>query len=185
VNVPIRNIIIRAVICFDDLSPIQQETVAQDRKLTNAGLRTTLSYVKVAHNVKLGATYQQTFRDENDNLGIVDNGLLPSLADGNGNPCFANGVSLNSPCSDLLPFDLTRGGSLFVSRGHTDVKQLALYVEDQITKGNWSFNVAPRGDFYNGLTTHKEPEPRVSPTTSSERTQSWSFLCTSLGDALQ
>ena len=30
---------------FDDLSPIQQETVAQDRTLTNAGLRSSLSYV--------------------------------------------------------------------------------------------------------------------------------------------
>ena len=46
-------------------------------------------------------------------------------------------------------------------RGHTDVKQLALYVQDQITKGNWSFNVGLRGDFYNGLTTHKEA--RASP----------------------
>lgn len=146
---------------FDDLSPIQQESVAQDRTLTNAGLRTTLSYVKGVHNIKLGATYQQTLLNENDNLGIVDNGLLPSLSDANGNPCFVNGVALGSPCSDLLPFDLTRGGNLFGFRGHTDVKQLALYLQDQITKGNWSFNVGLRGDFYNGLTTHKEPQPRV------------------------
>jgi hypothetical protein len=146
---------------FDDLSPIQQESVAQDRALTNAGLRTALSYVKGAHNIKLGATYQQTFLNENDNLGIVDDGLLPSLSDGNGNPCFVNGVALTSPCSDLLPYDLTRGGGLFAFRGHTDIKQLALYVQDQITKGNWSFNVGLRGDFYNGLTTHKEPEPRL------------------------
>src|SRR5690349_12177910 len=155
---------------FDDLSPIQQETVAQDRKLTNAGLRTTLSYVKGAHNIKLGATYQQTLLDENDNLGIVDNGLLPSLVDGNGNPCFASGVTLNSPCSDLLPFDLTRGGNLFAFRGHTDVKQLALYVQDQITKGNWSLNIGLRGDFYNGLTTHKEPEPRLGLAYNIKRT---------------
>src|SRR2546421_5449376 len=146
---------------FDDLSPIQQESVAQDRTLTNAGLRTALSYVKGAHNIKLGATYQQTFLNENDNLGIVDNGLIPSLTDANGNPCFVNGVALDSPCSDLLPFDLTRGGGLFAFRGHTDVKQLALYVQDQITKGNWSFNIGLRGDFYNGLTTHKGPKPRL------------------------
>jgi hypothetical protein len=155
---------------FDDLSPIQQESVAQDRTLTNAGLRTALSYVKGAHNIKLGATYQQTFLNENDNLGIVDNGLLPSLTDGNGNPCFVNGVALFSPCSDLLPYDLTRGGGLFAFRGHTDVKQLALYVQDQITKGNWSFNVGLRGDFYNGLTTHKEPEPRLGLAYNIKRT---------------
>ena len=155
---------------FDDLSPIQQESVAQDRTLTNAGLRTSLSYVKGAHNIKLGATYQQTFLNENDNLGIVDNGLLPSLTDGNGNPCFVNGVALASPCSDLLPYDLTRGGGLFAFRGHTDVKQLALYVQDQITKGNWSFNVGLREDLYNGLSTHKEAEPRLGLAYNIKRT---------------
>ena len=155
---------------YDDLSPIQQESVAQDRTLTNAGLRTALSYVKGIHNIKLGATYQQTFLNESDNLGIVDNGLLPSLTDGNGNPCFVNGVALGSPCSDLLPYDLTRTGGLFAFRGHTDVKQLALYVQDQITKRNWSFNVGLRGDFYNGLTTHKEPEPRLGLAYNIKRT---------------
>jgi Carboxypeptidase regulatory-like domain len=146
---------------FDDLSPIQQESVAQDRKLTNSGLRTSLSYVKGAHNIKVGATYQQTFLNENDNLGIVDKGFIPSLTDVNGNPCFVSGVALDSPCSNLVPFDLTRGGGLFSFRGHTDVKQLALYMQDQITKGDWSFSVGLRGDFYNGLTTHKEAEPRL------------------------
>lgn len=146
---------------FDDLSPIQQESVAQDRTLTNAGVRSSLSYVKGMHNLKIGGIYQQTFLNENDALGIVDNGLIPSLTDSNGNPCLVNGMAVASPCSDLLPFDLTRGGSLFNFRGHTDVKQLALYIQDQITKGAWSFNVGLRGDFYNGLTTHKEAEPRV------------------------
>jgi hypothetical protein len=146
---------------FDDLSPIQQETVAQDRTLTNAGLRSDLSYVKGIHNIKVGATYQQTFLNENDHLGIVDNGFLPAQTDANGNPCFVNNVALDSPCTDLLPFDLTRGGTLFFFKGHTDVKELALYIQDQITKGNWSFNVGLRGDFYNGLTTHKEAEPRL------------------------
>ena len=146
---------------FDDLSPIQQETVTQDRTLTNAGLRSDLSYVKGIHNVKIGATYQQTFLNENDHLGIVDNGFLPSQTDANGNPCFVNDVALDSPCTDLLPFDLTRRGSQFLFKGHTDVKELALYAQDQITKGNWSFNLGLRGDFYNGLTTHKEAEPRL------------------------
>ena len=132
---------------FNDLSPIQQESVAQDRTLTNAGLRTDVSYVKGIHNVKIGATYQQTFLNENDSLGIVD-------------PTFNDPASASfSPV--LAPYDLTRGGTLFTFRGHTDVKQLALYIQDQITKGNWSFNVGLRGDFYNGLTTHKEAEPRV------------------------
>ncbi|HWY56919.1 MAG TPA: TonB-dependent receptor [Terriglobales bacterium] len=148
---------------FADLGPtnLQRETVGQDRTLTNAGLRSDLSYVKGIHNLKAGAVYQQTFLDENDTLGIVDPTLLPSLTDANGNPCFAANVALASPCTDLLPFDLTRGGGRFTFKGHTDVKELALYVQDSITKGAWAFNLGLRGDFYNGLTTHKEPEPRL------------------------
>jgi hypothetical protein len=155
---------------FDDLSPIQQESVAQDRTLTNAGLRSDLAYVKGIHNVKIGATYQQTFLNENDKLGIVDNGFLPSLTDGSGAPCFVGNVAVASPCTDLLPFDLTRAGGLFTFRGHTDVKQLALYIQDQITKGNWSLNLGLRGDFYNGLITHKEAEPRVGVAYNIKRT---------------
>ncbi len=61
----------------------------------------------------------------------------------------------------LLPFDLTRGGTLFPFLGHTDVKELGLYVQDTITTGNWSFNVGIRGDIYNGLTKASQAEPRL------------------------
>ncbi len=71
---------------FADLGPIQQETVAQDRTLTNAGLRSDLSYVKGIHNVKLGATYQQTFLDENTRFGIVDPFLNAPCLDASGAP---------------------------------------------------------------------------------------------------
>jgi len=45
---------------------------------------------------------------------------------------------------DLLPFDLTRAGVYSLSAVNTDVKQLALYIQDQITKGNWSLNLGLR-----------------------------------------
>ena len=61
----------------------------------------------------------------------------------------------------LAPYDLTRGGSPYDFNGHTDVKELALYVRDNITKGNWSFNLGMRGDLYNGITTASQAEPRV------------------------
>jgi hypothetical protein len=134
---------------FADLGPtnLQRETVGQDRNLTNAGLRSDISYVKGINNIKAGATYQQTFLNETDRLGIVD-------------------PTLNDPASPdfnpvLAPFDLTRGGTLFTFNGHTDVKELGVYIQDSITKGNWSLNLGVRGDFYNGLTTHKEGEPRL------------------------
>jgi len=161
---------------FADLGPtnLQRETVGQDRTLTNAGLRAQLSYVKGIHNMKAGAVYQQTFLNENDQLGIVDPTLLPSLSDANGNPCYnaTTHQAIDAPCTDLLPFDLTQpgGGRLFNFNGHTDVKELALYVEDNITKGPWAFNLGLRGDFYNGLSTHKEGEPRLGVAYNIKRT---------------
>jgi hypothetical protein len=65
----------------------------------------------------------------------------------------------------LLPFDLTRGGSLFSTSSsfplHADVKELAIYVQDTITWKDWSFNVGIRGDKYNGLTAAGQAEPRL------------------------
>jgi hypothetical protein len=58
-------------------------------------------------------------------------------------------------------YDLTRGGSEYAYFGHTDVKELALYVEDQIKAGNWLFNVGIRGDIYNGLAKAQQAEPRL------------------------
>jgi hypothetical protein len=70
-------------------------------------------------------------------------------------------MALAAPCSNLLPYDLTREGSVYGFQGHTDVKELSIYAQDAITKGNWSLNLGLRGDFYNGLVTHREAEPRV------------------------
>ena len=146
---------------FADLGPINSETISQDRKLTNTGVRADISHVKGIHNIKAGVTYQQTFLDENDRLGIIDPNLLPSQTDAAGNPCFVGNVALDAPCTTLLPIDLTRGGSQFTFLGHTDVKELSLYVQDTITKGSWSFNLGIRGDMYRGLSTANQAEPRV------------------------
>jgi hypothetical protein len=151
---------------FADLAPdLQQETLSQDRTLTNAGIRSDVSSVKGIHNLKAGVTYQHTFLDENNRFGIVDPTFLGSLTDADGNPlnCLdVNGDPLpGTTCATLAPYDLTRGGGLFPFNGHTDVKLLSLYVQDAITKGNWSLNLGLRGDIYNGLTSHKEAEPRI------------------------
>jgi hypothetical protein len=144
-----------------DLGPINSETINQDRNLTNAGIRSDISYVKGIHNVKAGVTYQHTFLNENDSLGIIDPNLLPSTTDAAGNPCFVGGAALAAPCTTLLPIDLTRGGGLFTFNGHADIKELSMYVQDTITKGKWSFNLGIRGDIYNGLSAASQAEPRV------------------------
>lgn len=147
---------------FDDFSPLlQSETIAQDRTLGNLGVRSDVSYVKGRHNIKAGVTFQHTFLTEKDNLGIVDSTFIPSLTDENGDPCFVAGVAIADPCSLLLPFDLTRGGTLFGFHGHTDVKEIGLYLQDTITAGNWSFNLGLRSDIYRGISSDTQAEPRV------------------------
>ncbi len=75
------------------------------------------------------------------------------MIESDGNPGTFNSV--------LLPYDLTRGGGFYKYFGHTDVKELALYIEDEIKAGNWDFNLGMREDLYNGLTDANQAEPRL------------------------
>jgi hypothetical protein len=152
-------------------------TLNQQRKLTNAGLRSDVSYVKGIHNIKAGATFQHTFLTENFNFGITDPAFLPSLTDANGAPCFntVTNQPIDAPCTDLFPFDLSHphaGVGLFPFRGHTDVKELALYVQDTITKGNWAFNLGIRGDWYRGIVHDWQPQPRLGAAYNIKKTNS-------------
>jgi Carboxypeptidase regulatory-like domain/TonB-dependent Receptor Plug Domain len=183
---------------FADLGPadLQSESIAQNRTLANTGLRTDLSYVKGMHNIKVGATYQQTFLTENFGLGIVaptlNSPCLTLSTDTNPNApvagfadpadCGVNDLQPNiaanpnavAPFVPLLGcYDLTRpapavgdncagaASTSFLFHGHTDVKETALYIQDSITKGRWSFNLGLRGDLYNGLTVAHQAEPRL------------------------
>jgi hypothetical protein len=153
---------------FADFSPdLQAQTITQDRKLTNAGLRADVSYAKGIHNIKVGATYQQTFLTENDKLATVDPGFLGLFfltgAPTPGTPCL-DPITHNPtgpPCTTLAASDLTRGGSPFTFHGHTDIKETALYVQDSITKGSWAFNLGIRGDIYNGFSKDGQAQPRL------------------------
>ncbi len=165
---------------FADLGPIQQETVQQYRTLTNTGIHSDLSWAKGIHNVKVGAVYQQTFLRENLTTGLVDPALNAPCVDSDGNPvngfsdpgqCGASGLTSNDAFNPiLLPYDLTRSGGQYTWHGRTDVKQLALYAQDQITKGPWLLNIGLRGDFYNGLAVQKMAEPRVGLSYNIKRT---------------
>jgi len=156
-----------------DLGPtnLQTSSISQYRTLTNAAVHGDYSYVKGVHNLKAGFQYGHTFLREHDSLGIVDNTYNSPCVDSNGNPLpgYANPSQCNGVTSYpntnyltvLAPYDLTRGGTDYASFGHTDVKELALYIEDQIKAGNWNFNVGLRGDMYNGLTVASQAEPRL------------------------
>lgn len=163
-----------------DLGPIQGQSISQYRTLTNTGLRTDYNLQKGPNSIKIGALYQHTFLRENDLLGIVDSAYNAPCLDANANPiaglrdpgqCAGAGLQANDGSNPnangnafnpvLLPYDLTRGGGEFRFRGRADVKELGLYVQDQLKAGNWVFNLGMRGDLYNGLAVARQAEPRV------------------------
>jgi Carboxypeptidase regulatory-like domain len=155
-----------------DLGPanLQTSSIFQNRTLTNAAVHSDFTWTRGIHNVKLGAQYGQTFLRESDALGIVDStySLSAPCVDANGNPLpgytadsCPQGQQNPNYLPVLTPYDLTRGGASYFYFGHTDVKELALYAQDQIKIGNWTANVGIRGDLYNGLTVARQAEPRA------------------------
>jgi hypothetical protein len=173
---------------FADFAPaLQAQTLAQDRKLTNAGGRADLAYVKGIHNVKVGVTYQEWLLRENDTIATVDPGFsgLFNQLDATGaaipNPAIP-GTNFNcsnplqpnevGPCQTLSSVDLTAGGSPFSFSGRKNVKEVSLYIQDMITKGNWAFNLGLRGDVYKGFVSDGQPEPRLGVAYNIKKTNS-------------
>ena len=165
-----------------DLGPpnLQNQTIAQYRTLTNAGVHSDLSYTKGIQSIKGGVFYTQTFLRERDSLGIVNPTFNSPCVNASGNSvdgftspaeCAAAGYQPNTKFNPvLLPYDLTRAGSNYNYFGHADIKELALYIEDSIKAGNWLFNVGIRGDLYNGLASASQAEPRLGTSYSIKRT---------------
>ncbi len=153
-------------------SDLQTSSIGQIRTLMNAGVHTDYSYSKGIHNIKIGAEYDTTFLRESDTLGIADNLYNSPCVDavfgdplyGYSDPSQCNGttnVANNNYNPVLAPYDLTRGGTSYYWLGRADIKQMALYAEDQIRAGDWTFNLGMRGDMYNGLAIQRQAEPRV------------------------
>ncbi len=152
---------------------LQTSSIGQSRSLMNAGIHSDISYDKGRHTFKAGALYDHTFVREADRLGVVDPtySFSSPCVDANGNPlagysdpaqCQAGLANANpNYVAALAPYDFTRGGSFYHYNGRADVKELGLYIQDQIKAGNWTFNTGIRGDLYNGLTVARQAEPRV------------------------
>ncbi|MGE5110578.1 MAG: TonB-dependent receptor [Acidobacteriaceae bacterium] len=150
----------------------QTATLSQSRRLQNAGLRTDLSYSKGIHNLKGGVEFYHTFLTEGFRTGITDPTFNPVCLDAASEPIIDPSV-LNPDCTGpgqrvnpgfipgLLSLDLTRGGSLFEFHGHTDVKQVAGYLQDNISWRNWTFLLGLRAETYNGLTSRSQVQPRI------------------------
>ncbi len=180
---------------FADLTPdLQLQTIGQRRRLTSTGGHADVAYVKGIHDLKAGVMLEHTFLTENDSFGIVDPTLNAVCSNADGSPNTIPGLTDPANCAaplqanpDFVPllgcYDLTRTvplpgsdgcptstSGLYPFHGHSDIKEIALFIQDNIRKNNWTFNLGIRGDLYNGITTFREAEPRLGVSYNIKRT---------------
>ncbi|WP_125486280.1 TonB-dependent receptor [Edaphobacter aggregans] len=162
---------------FDDTPA----TLAQDRSLRNAGIKADYSYSVGIHTIKTGVMFYHTFLHEGFSLGITDAAFNAPCLNANGAPDTNPDANDPENCPEgdtpnpnynagTAPFDLTRGGKLFQFNGRTDIKQQAIYVQDNIVWKNWSFLVGGRFDNYNGISSRSMAQPRLGGTYSLKQT---------------
>ena len=148
-------------------------TQSQQRQLLNWGVKSDVAITKGRHSLKLGIDLKQTRLLENFNFGITDATFNPVCVDQNGNAggpdtltnpagCAEIGLTANPNFSaGLLPFDLTRGGRLFVFHATGNIDQYAAYAQDAIAPGNFQFTLGLRVERYDGISTANGFEPRL------------------------
>ncbi|MES2222533.1 MAG: TonB-dependent receptor [Acidobacteriota bacterium] len=157
-------------------------TLQQSRRLQNAGITADYSYVKGIHDFKAGAVFQHTFLNEGFGFGITGPTYNAVCQQADGTPVVAPGITNPDDCvtqgyqpnPNFLPgelqYDLTRDGKQFAFKGHTDIKEESLYVQDTIAWKNWQFLFGARGDNYNGISSKYMLEPRAGATYQMRKT---------------
>jgi hypothetical protein len=148
-------------------------TQSQTRHLLNYGVRSDVSLVSGRHNIKIGLDLKQTRLLERFGFGVTDPTFNPVCVDADGNPQGLPNIKDPNQCTNLgfvgnpylqpglVPYDLTRSGSLFSFTGSRNINQFAFYVQDSITAGHFSLNLGLRGDIYHGISSDSGAQPRV------------------------
>jgi len=156
---------------FDD-TPV---TESQLRFLTNYGVKADVSTIHGRHNLKFGTQEQQTRLDETFSLGVTDPNFNPVCLNSSGAALLLPGVTNPADCDTinptyqanpnllpgLIPYDLTRGGSLFQFHAAHPISEAAFYVTDEMTFGGLTVNAGFRDDQYDGLVSKNGPQPRL------------------------
>jgi hypothetical protein len=148
-------------------------TQEQARALLNWGVKSDLAVSAGRHELKVGIDLKQTRLMEDFGFGITDPTFNPVCLNANGDPagpstltdpnaCAAAGLVSNPNVSlGLIPFDLTRGGTLFQFHAAHNINQYAFYAEDSIKAGHFLFKIGFRGERYDGVTSDNGAEPRA------------------------
>ena len=150
----------------------QPATLSQSRRLTSTGFRTDVTYAHGRHTAKGGVQMQVTPLSEAFSTGLTDPAFNSPCVDGNGVPvpdpsltstsqCAAAGYTPNPSYQPaLLPYDLTRGGTLFHFRGAATIYEGSTYLQDSIKLGQFNLNLGLRYDNYAGLSRDFGVQPR-------------------------
>jgi hypothetical protein len=150
----------------------QPATLAQSRRLTSTGLRTDITYSHGRHNAKGGVQLQVTPLSEAFGIGLTGPAFNSPCVDANGIPVPDPSLTSTSQCAQvgytqngsyqpaLLPYDLTRGGSLFHFRGGAIIYEGSAYGQDTIKLGQFNLSVGLRYDNYHGLSSGFGIQPR-------------------------
>ena len=156
------------------------DTLAQSRRLQNVGIKADYSFSKGINTIKAGAMFYHTFLHEGFSLGVTDAAANAPCADAKtGAPdrastdaanCAPGDVPNQSYTPSLAPFDLTRGGTLYHFNGRTDIKQEAIYLQDNVAYKRFTFLLGGRVDNYNGISRRSLVQPRLGATYNVGRT---------------
>jgi hypothetical protein len=150
----------------------QPAMIGQDRHLFNYGVRADVTIAKGRHNIKAGTEVKQTRLFEDFDLGVTNFDFNPICVNAAGgaagpasatNPASCAGLGLTANPNlmpGLVPYDLTRGGSLFRFRDTGKVNEYAVYLQDSYSLGHLTLNGGLRFDEYDGLSQADSLEPR-------------------------
>jgi len=150
-------------------------TASQNRFLTNLGVKADIARSQGRHNIKAGVQIQQWRLDEGFRFGITDPTYNPVCLDASGNALLLPGVTNPNACASInpsymanpnllpgiVPYDLTRGGSLFNFHALHNVNEYSFYIVDEMKFGKLTLNPGLREDQYNGLTSANGVQPRL------------------------
>ncbi len=165
-----------------DLFSDQPATLSQSRRLTSTGARTDFTYSRGRHTLKGGLQIQVTPLAEAFSTALTDPAFNSPCVDSHGAPvpdpaltsltqCAAAGFAPNPSFQPaLLPFDLTRGGTLFQFRGVADIYEGSAYAQDSIKLGQFNISLGLRYDNYAGLSTGSGMQPRAGASYQIRRT---------------